>query len=349
MGAEPFGERNRMFKNVDLREATQALPTGASVQTQPAFKFGRAEGLQIVGVESVGLDSAVYTLDSRCASSGARGSTPHGWQGHSVGLPARPPGACGRMLAMSKKSRSLTDLKGDPKTVAFWSFIAFALVVGVGMYYANVQRTPPASANAPYTPGPAPAQVSSKLAILGDSYTAGAGAAVDEGFGQQVAALLCWDGAYFGQGGTGYTNPGQLEEGESVYLQRVNAVIEARPDVVVVQGSTNDSGGPANTDQARKVFSAIRAGLPNAQIVALGPVAPPKEDPAKVAASRDAVRVAAEGERIPFIDPIAVGWMPGSFNFGEDGINLNRFGHKLMAENLFGAIRQLNLPNLTRC
>lgn len=49
MGAEPFGERNRMFKNVDLREATQALPTGASVQTQPAFKFGRAEGLQIVG------------------------------------------------------------------------------------------------------------------------------------------------------------------------------------------------------------------------------------------------------------------------------------------------------------
>ncbi|MBC2642709.1 MULTISPECIES: SGNH/GDSL hydrolase family protein [unclassified Rhodococcus (in: high G+C Gram-positive bacteria)] len=250
---------------------------------------------------------------------------------------------------MSKKPRSVSDVKRDPKTVAFWSFIAFAIVAGAGMYYANEQRTPPASAIAPYTPGPAPAQVNSKLAILGDSYTAGAGAAIDEGFGQQVAALFCWDGAYFGQGGTGYTNPGQPAEGESAYLQRVNAVIEASPDVVVIQGSTNDDGGEDNTDKARKVFSAIRAGLPNAQIIALGPVAPPKEDPARVAASRDAVRAAADGEGIPFIDPIAAGWMPGSFNFGEDGINLNRFGHKLMAENVFGSIRQLNLPNLTRC
>jgi len=250
---------------------------------------------------------------------------------------------------MPKKSRSRTADTRDPKTIAFWAFMAFALVAGVGMYIANVQRTPPASANPPYTPGPAPAQVNSKAAFLGDSYTAGAGAAVDNGFAQQVATLLCWDGVYFGQGGTGYTNPGQREEGEGVYLQRVDAVIESRPDVVIVQGSTNDSGGPANTAAAREVFAAIRAGLPNAQIVALGPVAPPKEDPAKVAASRDAVRAATEAEGVTFIDPVAMGWMPGSFNFGEDGIHPNPFGHKLMAENLFESIRGLNLPNLTRC
>lgn len=52
---------------------------------------------------------------------------------------------------MSKK-RSRTDAKRDPKTVVFWSFMAVALVLGVGMYWASESRTPPASTGLAYVP-----------------------------------------------------------------------------------------------------------------------------------------------------------------------------------------------------
>lgn len=48
--------------------------------------------------------------------------------------------------------RSASTKNRDPKTIAFWSFIAVALVVGMGLYWASSTRTAEADYDSYYTP-----------------------------------------------------------------------------------------------------------------------------------------------------------------------------------------------------
>lgn len=180
------------------------------------------------------------------------------------------------------------------------------------------------------------------VAFLGDSYTAGTGSS-GAGYVDPTAVPLGWETVRFAQGGTGYTNPGD-NEGESVYADRVVAVVAANPDIVVIQGSTNDyAADPAAlTTTAREVYASLRAGLPEARIIAVGPLAPPAADEDSLSRVARALRVAADGEGVPFIDPIAEGWLqPADGLFIEDGYHPNDAGYTAMADRLVGALRPL--------
>jgi acyl-CoA thioesterase-1 len=150
-----------------------------------------------------------------------------------------------------------------------------------------------------------------RAAFLGDSYTVGVGDDERGGYVRPVAERLEWEPLAFGQAGTGYVNPGATEPGSAPYLDRVPAVIAAAPEVVIVQGSTNDARRPEDIRAAAlAVFTALRDGLPEARIIAVGPVLPPIESPDDVRRVTDAVAAAAATAGVPFMDPVAEGWLP---------------------------------------
>lgn len=182
------------------------------------------------------------------------------------------------------------------------------------------------------------------VAIIGDSYTA-----APSGYATQIARLMCWRLANLGQGGTGYTNPGQAAENDTVFAGRVQQAVDAAPRLVVVQGGTNDDGKPTTEDAARETFASLRVGLPGVPVVAVGPVRTVSQDPARSDASRDAIQRAAAAEGVPFIDPIALGWLAEPGSFVSDGVHPTSAGHKRYAESLAGQLQALNLPGVQRC
>jgi acyl-CoA thioesterase-1 len=164
-----------------------------------------------------------------------------------------------------------------------------------------------------------------------------------KGQGPPTADAPGWDARFFAQPGTGYTNPGQPNTGHAVYLDRLAAVVETRPDVVIVQGSMNDAG-PAEQTQAAavEVFAALRARLPEARIVAVGPVAAPALPPGTAARAARSVAAAALAAGIPFIDPVTDQWMTDRALYA-DGVHLNDAGYAGFTERLVAALRQTGI------
>jgi lysophospholipase L1-like esterase len=142
-----------------------------------------------------------------------------------------------------------------------------------------------------------------------------------------------WAAEFFAQGGTGYTNPGQAEQKESAFPGRVKAVVAAKPDYVIVQGGINDGSPELTKAAADEVFSTLRAGLPRAKVIAIGPVAAPKASAAKLAPIRDALAASAEEHGVTFIDPIEERWLPNAALFS-DGLHPTQEGHAQVAQNI---------------
>jgi lysophospholipase L1-like esterase len=109
--------------------------------------------------------------------------------------------------------------------------------------------------------------------FIGDSYT-------QQGtWPRMVAEAQGWEMVNLGSGGTGYAarltgKTAQKGCGRDVcrsFAQMADVAKEREPDVVVVAGGRNDRGH--NIDQAAgEVFHRLRAGLPNARIIAVQPM-----------------------------------------------------------------------------
>lgn len=170
---------------------------------------------------------------------------------------------------MSKK-RSRTAVQRSPKTVAFWSFMAVALVAAIGMYWVTATRTTDSDYVSTYQPDAAPAPTVTTVAFLGDSYTEGSGSS--EGalrWTTRLSQAQGWHELNFGFRGTNYGTAGADPAG-TPYTARVRSVVDARPNIVIVSGGSNDR----DTDQSEGIattFEELRAGLPEAQIIALSP------------------------------------------------------------------------------
>ena len=179
--------------------------------------------------------------------------------------------------------------------------------------------------------------------FLGDSYTVGIGASSPEaGYVQRTAALLGWRAVTQGQGGTGYVNPSD-GAGQTVYGGRLGEVAAAQPDIVVVQGSTNDAGRPWESVEAAatELYRGLRAAVPTARVVVLGPLAPPAVDPAAVGDIRNALARAAFEAGIPFIDPIAAGWLLPVDRLYADPVHPDDDGYRELGEDLALALRTI--------
>jgi lysophospholipase L1-like esterase len=180
------------------------------------------------------------------------------------------------------------------------------------------------------------------VVVLGDSFTVGVGSDAEAGYVGALADRMDWTVVPEAESGTGYVNPGS-EPGLEVYGGRVASVVAEAPDIVLVQGSTNDvgAGSPADIGRAAAdVYAALAAALPEARVVVLGPLDSPVVDRDGVLAARDAVAGAAARAGLPFIDPIEENWLDSPELFA-DGLHPDDPGYAEFAGDLTDALRDL--------
>lgn len=211
------------------------------------------------------------------------------------------------------------------------ALVALALLVAV--LVSAVFTRVPAGGSAGTTVDPMPSFTTEalpapeRLAVIGDSWAGAGVATVQAGtWPAEVARATGMSLEVFAEGGTGYTT-------RDPYLDRVAAVVASGPDVVVVQGSTNDKRSRETTNlAATAVFSQLRAQLPQARVYAVGPAATPGGMTRYATDARDGVAAAALANGVTFVDPLAEQWLPLDADVWADPFHLNQAGHRLFAD-----------------
>ena len=237
-----------------------------------------------------------------------------------------------------------------------WAWIVIvvgALLLSVGVPYAIDRRGEPLSeaelerldSAAAAAQAEDEAAAPRRIAFLGDSYTVGVGAdALDQGFAPLAARALHWPFHLYGEGGTGYTNPGVGDQG--TFSDRVADVVAVNPAVVVVEGGLNEEDAPPREiqDAARETFSALRAQLPTATVLTLGPFDTPGSDPESLESARAAIRQAADATGVTYVD--TAGWLDPSDPQGfADSSHPTQAGHRTIAQLLIEVLRrELGVP-----
>ncbi len=175
-----------------------------------------------------------------------------------------------------------------------------------------------------------------RAVFLGDSYTA----ASDDGGGYVPAAAegMGWTPVLAGVGSTGYVDPAP---GSGPYATRVADVVADEPDVVVVQGSTNDVGHPVADVRAaaRDLYAALGEQVPAAEVIVLGPLDPPGIDRHAVDEIRAVLSEEADAAGLTFIDPVAEDWLGSGDGLYADPVHPNEAGYAEFAAELVGALR----------
>jgi lysophospholipase L1-like esterase len=207
--------------------------------------------------------------------------------------------------------------------VASVLFTTLALILGA--ISALTALTPPGVAQATLLPAPGPVHA----VFLGDSYTFGVGATVPtDGYAYLVARAEHWTSRVVGLPGSGYVRVALRDDKNiSAGLASVTA---AQPQVVVVECGHNDAmprvAYTRTKAAAVRDLSALRAALPDATIVVVGPVWLNGYPGGKALYVRRAIHLAQQS--VPgtlWIDPIAEHWFTGSWSrrTGDDATMIN--------------------------
>jgi hypothetical protein len=189
-----------------------------------------------------------------------------------------------------------------------------------------------------------PAALSStttKIAVIGDSYTAGSAAGGNGPNGWPVLAgqLLAREGVEVdadiaAEGGAGY---GQRGSRGNIFQDLTAQAVRRNDALVVFFGSRNDEPVDPQTFPALAAgtFQLARFAAPAAKILVIGPPWPTASPPPAVLKTRDSLRDQAALAGAAFIDPIAEGWFVGRPNLiGPDGVHPTNAGHVYLAEKI---------------
>lgn len=208
-----------------------------------------------------------------------------------------------------------------------WQFVGLAVMAAFALgvvAYALMPRTAPPT---------------DTVAFIGDSYTAGAGAAKGAGFADLVAAKLKLKASNFSQSGTGYVK--RIDTGGAAgcgqdtcpnYVEMADKVIAKGPAIVIVSGGRNDPDDAAAFDaNAKALFSKLRAGLPKATIIATSPIWAADPPPIQAAAMRKSVEAAVTGAGGKYID-LGDPFLGHPEWITKDNIHPNDAGHEVLAD-----------------
>ncbi|HEY2221841.1 SGNH/GDSL hydrolase family protein [Actinomycetospora sp.] len=183
------------------------------------------------------------------------------------------------------------------------------------------------------------------LGVIGDSFAAGTGLA-DPGaqaFPGVIAARAGWRSVTTAIPGTGYVvHPPQAHPYEAA---QVEAMVAARPSVLVVEGSQNDGpAAPAAVGTAAEaLFARLKRELPRTRIVVLGPVASNSRQAAALAGVDAAVDAAARRAGLPYVDALADSWFTDAqaAMIGPDHVHPTPAGHARIADQLGADLTRL--------
>jgi len=193
-------------------------------------------------------------------------------------------------------------------------------------------------------------------AFLGDSYTFGVGATEPtNGYAYLVSKAEDWTSRVVGLPGSGYVRVA-IRDDKNI-AAGLPAVIAAQPQVVIVASGHNDAMPKVATKETEAAaltdLSQLRAALPDATIVVVGPIWLNGYPDEKALYVEHAVHAAQQ--RVPgtlWIDPIAQHWFTGSWakRTGDDATMINyaaghpnNLGYQHIATRLEADLRSLGV------
>lgn len=174
------------------------------------------------------------------------------------------------------------------------------------------------------------------LVILGDSLTAGLGVARDEAFPALLEARLRRDGFAYR-----VVNAGVSGDTTAGGLRRVDWVLRARPDLVVVALGANDGLRAQPVQALRDNLTAIVTRLrgAGARVLLAGMRLPPNYGADYTAAFAGAFPAVARATSVPLL-PFLLDGVAGNPALNQaDGIHPNASGHRVVAETVWRALR----------
>jgi lysophospholipase L1-like esterase len=240
----------------------------------------------------------------------------------------------------------------SPSRPRRWPWLLAGLVLAVAaagvtaaVLLGGAGRSVPDSLLPPAEPPPTIAPGDTAAVFLGDSYTQGWGASEpSRRWSALVAAESGWVEVNQGQGGTGIVSTSGLGGCGLVYcptyLERVPDVLAVRPDIVVIAGGQNDLADlAADPDAVRaaleETYIAIRQGLPEARIIAVGPSLAQPGNPLIEELDEWVRSTAAQvgAEYVSLLDVIEPAMVTA------DGVHVGDAGHRAIADRVLAGIR----------
>lgn len=212
---------------------------------------------------------------------------------------------------MPYKSKRRPSVSRKLKIVMIVCFSLVAALVLTGLYLDRQETLAANATAAEQYVAPPPAATGDQIvegpvvAFLGDSYTVGARASSENTrWSSLVSKELGWSERNFGIADTGYLVEGSMANG-APYADRIPAVAEAKPEIVVVSGGLNDmfSSTADIVASINATYAELRAALPDARIIAVSPLWTAVEPvPEQMSALNDAVREAAASVNAEYVD-----------------------------------------------
>lgn len=176
------------------------------------------------------------------------------------------------------------------------------------------------------------------IAVLGDSLTAGLGVAADEAFPALLEARLRREGYDYR-----VVNAGVSGDTTAGGLRRVDWVLRAKPDVVVVALGANDGLRGQSPAAMRDNLAAIIARLQAAgvQVLLAGMLMPPNYGEEYTRQFAAVFPEVARRARVPLVPFLLDGVAADPRLLQPDGLHPNAAGYRVIAEKLWPHLRPL--------
>lgn len=179
------------------------------------------------------------------------------------------------------------------------------------------------------------------VTFIGDSWTAGTGASDWDGHAVQACERLGWECHVLGVAGSGYLSTGL----GAPFAERIPRALAADPDVIVVQGSTNDyAQDPASlASAASSTLTRLRTEAdPDTDILVLGGSYTPGLASPAVEGSTLPWQLGAAAAGVTFIDIAGQKWTdPSDPTIWADPSHPDDRAHARIAERLAPLLRGL--------
>ena len=168
--------------------------------------------------------------------------------------------------------------------------------------------------------------LSTGLQTPGDPWTARAQRLADERWPNVVYVTEAENGA-------GYVSRGEYDD---TFGDEVGRVVTSRSNVVLLFGSDNDLGQPGLSQAVTDTLRLVRARAPRAELIVVGPPAPPARQPPQLTGIRDTLAMTTERVGGRFVDPLSLGWFQGASaaDVAADDEHPNTDGERFLAREM---------------
>lgn len=194
-----------------------------------------------------------------------------------------------------------------------------------------------------HRPGPLP-RSTIEVVVIGDSLSTGAKTPGDA-WTDEALPMLTRSGHHVqivnaAENGAGYVARGIFGD---TFGTEVEHAVSAETRIVVVFGSDNDLGQAPVDEAVAQTLSRVRSLAPAAQVIVVGPPAPPAQSREQLQPLSETLRAMAAAHGDAFVDALALRWFQAAdaVYVGDDGEHPDRDGETYLAGRMASILRPI--------